>query len=115
MGHYGMEETFDPKKYNLSSSSGRNDGSKDSKPYTKTIKKDKGTVYVLSGSAGKLGGKQASYPHNAMYFSDADHGGSCILDVQDNKLELKWICADGVIRDQFTMMKELNKNVSKSN
>jgi len=113
MGHYGMEKTFDAKKYNLSSSSGKNDGSKDSKPYTKSLKKDKGTVYVLSGSAGKLGGKQASYPHDAMYFSDADHGGSCVLDVQDNKLELKWICADGVIRDRFTMMKELNKNVSK--
>jgi hypothetical protein len=115
MGHYGMENTFDAKKHNLSSSSGRNDGSKDAKPYTKTVKKDKGTVYVLSGSAGKLGGKQASYPHDAMYFSDADHGGSCVIDVQDNKLELKWICADGVIRDQFTMMKEMNKNVSKPN
>jgi len=112
-GHYGMEKTFDPAKHNLSSSSGRNDGSKNSAPYKKTAKNDKGTVYVLSGSAGKLGGKQAEYPHNAMYFSDADHGGSCVLDVQGNKLELKWICADGEIRDQFTMMKEPAKNVSK--
>jgi len=112
-GHYGMEKTFDAAKHNLSSSSGRNDGSKNSAPYKKTAKNDKGTVYVLSGSAGKLGGKQAGYPHNAMYFSDADHGGSCVLDVQGNKLELKWICADGEIRDQFTMMKEPPKNVSK--
>ena len=113
MGHYGMEKTFDAAKHNLSSSSGRNDGSNNSAPYKKTAKNDKGTVYVLSGSAGKLGGKQAEYPHNAMYFSDADHGGSCVLDVQGNKLELKWICADGEIRDQFTMMKEPAKNVSK--
>lgn len=113
MGHYGMENTFDAKKHNLSSSSGRNDGSKNSAPYKKTLKNDKGTVYVLSGSAGKLGGKQPEYPHNAMYFSDADHGGSCLLDIQDNKLELKWINADGEIRDQFSMVKELNKNVSK--
>jgi hypothetical protein len=112
-GHYGMEKTFDPKKHNLSSSSGRNDGSSDSAPYTKMLKNNKGTVYVLSGSAGKLGGKQAAYPHNAMYFSDADHGGSCVIDVLDNRLELKWICADGEIRDQFTMMKEPDKNVSK--
>jgi len=104
-GHYGMENTFNPKKHNLSSSSGKNDGSKNSAPYTKTIKNNNGTVYVLSGSAGKLGGKQTSYPHNAMYFSDADHGGSCVLDVKDNRLELKWICADGVIRDQFTIVK----------
>ncbi|WP_442588274.1 purple acid phosphatase family protein [Pedobacter sp. AW31-3R] len=112
-GHYGMENTFDPKKHNLSSSSGKNDGSKNSAPYTKTVKNSKGTVYVLSGSAGKLGGKQLSYPHDAMYFSDADHGGSCVLDVQDNRLELKWICADGEIRDQFTMVKEQGKNGSK--
>ena len=112
-GHYGMEATFEAKKHNLSSSSGRNDGSKNSAPYTKTLKNKNGTVYVLSGSAGKLGGKQAAYPHNAMYFSDADHGGSCVLDVQGNRLELKWICADGVIRDQFTMMKEPDKNGQK--
>jgi len=113
MGHYGMENTFDAKKHNLSSSSGRNDGSKDSAPYKKTIKKDKGVVYVLAGSAGKLGGIQSTYPHDAMYFSDAEHGGACVLDITDKRLDLKWICADGVIRDQFTMMKETQKNVSK--
>ena len=111
-GHYGREATFEAKKHNLSSSSGRNDGSRNSAPYTKTLKNKNGTVYVLSGSAGKLGGKQASYPHNAMYFSDADHGGSCVIDVQHNQLELKWICADGVIRDQFTMRKGPDKNGS---
>ncbi len=112
-GHYGMEKTFDAKKHNLSSSSGKNDGTENSAPYTKTVKNNKGTVYVLSGSAGKLGGKQAEYPHNAMYFSDADHGGSCVLDIQGNRLELKWICADGVIRDQFTMVKEQGKDGTK--
>lgn len=105
-GHYGMENTFDPEKHNISNSSGKNDGSKNSAPYTKTVKKNNGTVYVVSGSAGKLGGKQTGYPHDAMYFSDADHGGACLLDVQDKRLELKWICADGVVRDQFTMIKE---------
>jgi len=113
MGHYGMEKTFDAKKHNLSSSSGRNDGSENSAPYKKSVKNNKGVVYVLSGSAGKLGGKQAAYPHNAMYFSDADHGGSCLLDVQDNHLELKWINADGGIRDQFTIIKEPVKNGAK--
>jgi len=105
-GHYGPENTFDAKKHNLSSSSGKNDGTKNSSPYI--IRKDKnaGTVYVVSGSAGKLGGQQTEFPHNAMYYSDADHGGACILDVQDNRLELKWVCADGEIRDQFTIIKK---------
>lgn len=105
-GHYGMEKTFDPVIHNLSTSSGKNDGSEDSAPYVKSASKSKGTVYVVSGSAGKLGGQQAGYPHNAMYFSDDKHGGSCVLDVTGNRLDLKWICADGEIRDQFTIMKK---------
>jgi hypothetical protein len=105
-GHYGAENTFDAAKHNMSSSSGRNDGSKNSEPYVISARKNSGTVYVVSGSAGKLGGKQPEFPHNAMYFSDADHGGACMLDVQDNRLELKWVCADGEIRDQFTILKK---------
>lgn len=36
--------------------------------------------------------------------------GASILEVEDNRLDLKWICADGQIRDQFTMMKNVNKH-----
>jgi len=105
-GHYGPESTFDAKIHNLSSSSGKNDGSKNSAPYQINAAKNVGTVYVVSGSAGKLGGQQPEFPHNAMYYSDANHGGACILDVQGNKLELKWVNADGQIRDQFTIIKK---------
>jgi len=108
-GHYGPEASFDAAKHNLSSSSGRYDGGTNAAPYVKA-QDGKGTVYVVSGSAGKLGGKQKSFPHDAMYFSDADHGGASILEVEDNRLDLKWICADGQIRDQFTMMKNVNKH-----
>ena len=31
-----------------------------------------------------------------------------ILEVQNNRLDAKWICSDGVIRDKFTMMKDVN-------
>lgn len=106
-GHYGPEKSFDPKLHNVSNSSGRYDGTENSAPY---IKSNKGTVYVVTGSAGKLGGQQAEYPHNAMYFSDAEHGGASVLEIEDNRLDLKWVCADGQVRDQFTMMKEVNKH-----
>ncbi len=114
-GHYGPAGSFDPAKHNISSSSGRNDGSSNSAPYIKDSVHTTGTVYVVSGSAGKLGGKQTVYPHNAMYFADADHGGSTILEIQGNRLDLKWICADGVIRDQFTMMKNVNRDTRNRN
>lgn len=100
-GHFGMEQTFDPKKHvvHVAGAIG-----KPANTYVKDAA-NKGTVYVLSGSAGQLGGSQTSFPHDAMVFSDVTHGGSCILEFEGNKLVSKWICADGVIRDQFIIQK----------
>lgn len=108
-GHYGKEATFNAATHNLSQSSGKYDGSDNSCPYVKDSVNE-GTVYVLSGSAGKLGGTQPDYPHNAMQYANATDGGATLLEVQGNRLDLKWICADGTIRDRFTMMKEVNKH-----
>jgi len=110
-GHYGMEATFSAAQHNLSNSSGMYDGSANSCPYIKDAS-NQGTVYVVTGSAGQLGGKQKSFPHDAMFYANAENGGSSILEVQGNRLDFKWICADGVIRDRFTMMKEVNKNTT---
>lgn len=109
-GHYGNEASFDANVHHLSSSSALYDGSANSCPYVKDSATNyQGAVYVVSGSAGQLGGQQGSFPHNAMYYSDATHGGAMILEAKGNRLDAKWICADGVIRDQFTMMKDANK------
>ena len=110
-GHYGLEATFDPSKNLLSNSSGKYDGSENSCPYIKDAS-GKGTVYVVSGSAGQVNHSQPTYPHDALPFSDITIGGSCILEVEGNRLDLKWICADGSIRDRFTMMKEVNKTTT---
>lgn len=109
-GHYGNEASFDANVHHLSSSSGLYDGTANSCPYIKDSANNyQGTVYVVSGSAGQLGGQQGSFPHNAMYYSNASNGGSMILEVKGNRLDAKWVCADGVIRDQFTMMKDANR------
>ena len=102
-GYTGNEAAFS-EKYNLSTSSALDDGSPDSAPYVKDST-NKGTVYVVTGSAGPVGGIQKSFPHAAMYYSNGSIGGASLLEVQGNKLELKWICADGVIRDHFTIIK----------
>ncbi|WP_317898968.1 metallophosphoesterase [Aurantibacillus circumpalustris] len=107
-GHYGNEASFNASNHNLSSSSGKYDGSSNSCPYTKDSTVNKiGTVYVVSGSAGQLGGQQGAFPHNAMHYSNASNGGTFILDIEDNKLDAKWLCADGIIRDNFTMFKDV--------
>lgn len=109
-GHYGLQASFNPAINLISSSSGMYDGTPNSCPFLKDSASGyQGTVYVVSGSAGQLGGKQTNYPHNALPYSDATHGGSSVLEVQGNRLDLKWICADGVIRDHFTMMKNVNQ------
>lgn len=107
-GHYGIENTFSAPMHHIDSSSGRYDSSANSCPYKKSSLNNKGTVYVVAGSAGQLGGTSSGYPHNAMYYSNATDGGSMMLEVLGNRLDAKWICADGVIRDQFTMMKDVN-------
>jgi hypothetical protein len=108
--HYGKEVTFNTEKHDVSSSSGRYDGGNNSCPYIKQSTTNQGTIYVVSGSAGQLGGKQETFPHDAMQYSNATEGGAAILEVQGNRLDLKWICADGIIRDQFTVMKDVNKS-----
>jgi hypothetical protein len=109
-GHYGNEASFDANVHHLSASSGLYDGTTNSCPYIKDSATNyQGTVYVVSGSAGQLGGQQGTFPHNAMYYSDATNGGAMILEVKGNRLDAKWVCADGVIRDHFTMMKDANR------
>lgn len=109
-GHYGPESTFNAAQHFLSTSTGRYDGGNNSCPYIKDAS-GAGTVYVVSGSAGQLGGRTEGFPHDAMQYANDSVGGASIIEVQGNRLDLKWICSDGVIRDQFTMMKEVNKQI----
>lgn len=111
-GHYGNEASFNPAVNNLSQSNGRYDGTTNSCTYLKDSSHTyKGTVYVVSGSAGQLDGSvQAAWPHNAMSaYNNSTNGGSMLLTVEGNRLDAKWVCADGVVRDQFTMIKDANK------
>ncbi len=111
-GHYGMEATYNEANHGLSRSTALYDGSNNSCPYIKDPVTNKGTVYVVTGSAGAQGGRQDTYPHDAMYYSYNSLGGASILEVEGNRLELKFIAADGVLRDHFTMMKDVNKTTS---
>lgn len=109
-GHYGNEASFIADEHWVSQSSALYNGSENSCPYIKDDVNNKGIVYVVSGSAGKIDSKtQVSFPHDAMYYSNAINGGALFMQVENNRLNLKWICADGTIRDDFTMMKNVNK------
>jgi predicted MPP superfamily phosphohydrolase len=74
-----------------------------------------GSVYVVSGSAGQLGGTSPGFPHDAMVYSNATNGGVFYFETDSNRLDAKFISytapgnATPVIRDQFTIFKNVNK------
>jgi hypothetical protein len=110
-GHYGLSNTFDTTTMAISSSSGKYDGSPNSAPYIKNSTDTRnGIVYALTGSSGQVTGSTASgYPHHAMQYSNITDPGCMVIEVEDNRLDAKWICSDGVTRDNFTIMKDVNK------
>ncbi len=109
-GHYGLANTFSLAAHALSSSSAKYDGSTNSCTYVKNAADVRnGIVYAIVGSAGQLGGTSSGYPHNAMYYSNTTNGGTLYFEVENNRLAAKWVGADGVIRDNFTIMKNVNK------
>lgn len=116
-GYYGTSVSFDESLYALNTSSGKYDGTTNSCPYyKKTSTGNNGTLYVVTGSSGQRGnaGTISGFPHHAMYYSNKDEGGALMLEVEGSRLDAKWIAADGAVKDQFTMMKDVNRNTTYS-
>lgn len=109
-GHYGVENTFSKTAHAVDSSSALYNGSTNSCPYVKNTNNPLGTVYTVMGCSGRLGGTTSGYPHNAMYYSDVSSGGALMVEVENNHLVGKFICADGVIRDSFHFFKSVEIN-----
>ena len=120
-GHTGVSSTFSatpPPTGNLTNgSSARYDGSANSCPYfTVGGLNTHGTVYVVAGSAGQIGGgTNAQFP--AFYYrnysgTSGGEVGILYLEVEDNRLDAKFVGTSGIIRDQFTIMKDVNRKTS---
>ena len=114
-GHYDVESTFNITAHAMSTSSAKYDGSSNSCVYIKNATDTRnGIVYALVGSAGQLGGTTAGYPHDAMYYSNTTNGGTLFFEIENNRLDAKWIGADGIIRDNFSIMKNVNNTFNTS-
>jgi acid phosphatase type 7 len=107
----GFENEFNETLHVLSTSSGKYDGSTNSCPYHKKSDNSiKGTVYAVAGSAGKVGGWQPNYPHNALPFIQTGTlGGSMYLEVEKNRLDAFFVNENGQVADKFTMLKDMNQ------
>ncbi len=98
-GHYGLSSTFGP-QYQVDPGDGREFGDG---PYFKIKGPNSGTVYVVSGSAGKLSAGPLDHPampHTALSL------GSFVLDIAGWRLDACFLDANAVVRDQFTIYKQ---------
>lgn len=73
-----------------------------------------GSIYLVAGSAGQVGGSSSGYPHNAMYYSNNSNGGSLYFEVDSNRLTARFVSYTGTgatptIRDSFTIFKDVNR------
>jgi len=76
-----------------------------------------GSVYVVSGTAGQVSNasQAAGYPQNCMYYSyvHVNNGGSLYFEIDSNRLDVKFVSyttsPTPIIRDQFTILKDVNK------
>ncbi|MDP5121595.1 MAG: metallophosphoesterase [Spirosomaceae bacterium] len=106
-GHSGHSTSFNKNQHVVQETNAFY--SKDSPPI---INKEDGTIYMVIGSAGRLDWNGRPDPHPSSIYSDYKMGGSSFFTVTDNRLDSEWICADGEIRDKFTVFKNVNKKTS---
>ncbi|AUD04784.1 metallophosphoesterase [Spirosoma pollinicola] len=108
-GLRGLANTFDRATNVAENTTARYDGSPNSCPI---LTKGQGTVYVVNGSGGQLGGQSDGFPHPATVYNNTTLGGSMLLDVNDNRLDAQLVMSDGSVLDKFTIMKNVNKTTS---
>jgi hypothetical protein len=100
-GHYGYSTELLP-TMKRNGGSGREDGDG---AYTKPSAgpaAHQGAVYIVAGSGGQLPAGPLNHP--AMYVSLAQLG-SVVLDIDGTRLDARFVRADGLIEDHFTMLK----------
>jgi hypothetical protein len=100
-GHYGDSTTFSA-AMKKDGGNGRSDGSGAYQKPLYSMSPHAGAVYVVSGTAAKLGG--GTFNHPAMYSSLAVLG-SLVLDVQGKRLDAAFLDSTGVKRDYFSIVK----------
>jgi acid phosphatase type 7 len=116
--HYGPMSDFAANpatyRYAADAGSGRYNGSAGSCPYTKRGDASKqSTLYVVSGSAGQRNYIAGLGNHPVMAFTQKEVGGSFYMEVEDNRLDAKFIQtlapASFTVTDQFTLMKDVGR------
>jgi hypothetical protein len=100
-GHYGSSSTLNA-AHKKDGGSGREDGTGAYRKASESAAPHEGAVYIVAGSAGQTEGGQLNHP--AMFIS-LNNLGSLVLDVDGNRMDVKFLRETGATGDYFTMIK----------
>lgn len=104
-GHYGLSSTFNSSTHAVDYTSGNITTDCAYDKVTTGSDAGKGAVYITSGSAGKISGGSLNHP--AMYLS-LNQLGSVVLDIDSNRMDVRFITSTGAVNDYFTLFKDNN-------
>lgn len=100
-GHYGGSSTLTAVN-KKDGGSGREDGTGAYQKPTDGPASHEGAVYVVAGSSGQTSGGQLNHP--AMFIS-LNNLGSLVVDVDTNRMDVKFLRETGATGDYFTLIK----------
>ena len=98
-GHYGLSSTYDPEVHAKDTDNGN---PVDDNDYRKNEGRNEGTVYSVVGSSSKDQGGLSEHPIMA-YWVNIE--GSMIIDVNGNQVDGTFVDKEGVVHDQFRIIK----------
>lgn len=96
-GHYGSSGSYNAATHDIDGGDGRLNGNG---AYQQNSTEE-GTVYIVTGSAGKTSSMSGTHP--IMYYSN-NPLGSTILEVNGGQLDVKFLKSNGVVEDYLTLL-----------
>ena len=110
-GHYGNSGSLDASMIK-DNTGGNFPAACPYQKHTEISSSHKGTVYAVCGTSGKMSGTSSGWPHPAMYSYSNTTLGSMLLEINNNRLDAKFVSSTGNIFDQFTIVKNAGKKVT---
>ena len=106
-GHYGTSNTL-TQGMMLDRGDGRASGDGAYAKRAPKLAPHQGAVYVVAGSSGRTGGGPLNHP--AMFIS-LNELGSLVLDIDGDRLDAKFLEANGKVTDSFTLLKGVRRTL----
>ncbi|MEZ5001485.1 MAG: metallophosphoesterase [Chitinophagales bacterium] len=105
-GHYDVSSTFNS-SMQVDAGSGKLDVDCSYKKETTGPDAGKGAVYITAGSSGKVTGSLTAHPAMYAYLYQM---GSVIVEIEESRMDVKFLNNTGNITDYFTIDKDINNS-----